>query len=342
MNFDESGIEYRDLVRTLRQKIRLARQNAVRSVNNELIVLYWEIGRSILKKQENAGWGAKIIDNLSHDLTKSFPGMKGLSPRNLKYMRKFAQIYPDVEIVQQVAAQIPWFHNCVLIDKIADYNERIWYIEQSIRNGWSRNVLVHQIESCLYKRQALLKDKTTNFDNTLQKPQSELAKQVLKDPYVFDFLSITEKTKEKEIENQLTKKISDFLLELGAGFAFIGNQYHIEVEKKDYYIDLLFYHMKLRCYIAIELKTGDFKPEYAGKINFYLSALDDLIKMPQDNPSIGIILCKTKNRITAEYALRDIAKPIGVSEYKLVGSIPNEFKTSLPSVEQLEAELEGI
>jgi predicted nuclease of restriction endonuclease-like (RecB) superfamily len=242
--------------------------------------------------------------------------------------------------VQQVAAQLPWFHNCILIDRIRTDDERRWYIQQTIQNGWSRNVLVHQIELGLYKRQVLVK-KTTNFDLTLRKPQSELAEQTIKDPYVFDFLTMGEEVREKDIEKQLLKHITKFLLELGTGFAFIGNQYHIEVKETDYYIDLLFYHTKLRCYIAIELKTGEFKPEYAGKINFYLSALDDLLKNPQDNPSIGMILCKMKNKLTVEYALRDMGKPIGVAEYKLVKSIPRKLKSSLPSVEELEAEFEN-
>lgn len=339
MNLPTIDSGYVELVNTLKQKIQLARQRAVLSVNRELVILYWEIGRSILEKQEKEGWGSKIIDRLSRDLCRSFPEMKGFSTRNLKYMQKFAVTYHDFEFVQQVAAQLPWFHNCVLIDRVKDNKERKWYIQQTIQNGWSRNILVHQIESDLYRRQALVK-KTTNFDLTLWRPQSELAKETLKDPYVFDFLALGEEVREKDIENQLLKHITKFLLELGAGFAFIGNQYHVEIEGTDYYIDLLFYHLKLRCFVAIELKTGEFKPEYAGKINFYLSAIDDLLKSPQDNPSIGMILCKTKNRLTVEYALRDISKPIGVAEYKLVRAIPQKLKASLPTVEELEAEFE--
>ncbi|PKP58171.1 MAG: DUF1016 domain-containing protein [Candidatus Altiarchaeales archaeon HGW-Altiarchaeales-1] len=331
--------DYAEFVNNLKQKILLARQKTVLSVNKELIILYWEIGQSILKKQEDEGWGAKIIDNLSGDLSKSFHEMKGFSTRNLKYMRKFAETYPDFEIVQQLAAQMPWFHNCILIDKVKDHTERMWYIQQAIENGWSRNVLVHQIESDLYVRQNKV-SKTTNFKKTLPSPQSDLAYQILKDPYLFGFLSTGEEAHEREIEKELTKHITHFLLELGAGFSFVGKQYHIEVADEDYYIDLLFYHLKLRCYVAIELKAGSFKPEYAGKINFYLSALDDLVKHPDDNPSIGIILCKTKNRITAEYALRDMTKPIGVAEYKIAESIPDELKTNLPTVEELEGELE--
>ncbi|MBL7208315.1 MAG: DUF1016 family protein, partial [Desulfobacterales bacterium] len=309
---------------------------AALAVSAQMVFLYWEIGNSILRKQENEGWGAKVIERLSQDLRNAFPEIKGLSSRNLKYMRKFAETYPDVEFVQQVAAQIPWFHNCVLIDKVKSKKEREWYIQQTIQNGWSRNVLVHQIETNLYDRKEHL---THNFDVTLPKPQSDLAKETLKDPYVFDFLTIGEEAHERDLENQLVMDITKFLLELEAGFSFVGRQYNLEVGDRDYFIDLLFYHLKLRCFVAIELKIGEFKPEYAGKINFYLSALDDLLKTEQDNPSIGIVLCKTKNRIIAEYALRDMSKPIGVSEYKLTEAIPEELKSSLPTIEELEAEL---
>lgn len=333
--------EYSELVNSLKQKILLAQQRAVLAVNKELVLLYWEIRKAILDKQHQQGWGAKIIDNLSRDLSQSFPELKGFSPRNLKYMRKFAEIYPDFEFVQQAAAQIPWFHNCILIDKIKNSNERRWYLQQTIQNGWSRNVLVHQIESELYQRQ-LLADKTTNFDVTLPVPQSDLANQMLKDPYIFDFLMIDEQAREREIEGQLLKHITKFLLELGAGFAFLGNQFHLEIDGVDYYINLLFYHLKLRCYVAIELKTGAFKPEYVGKINFYLSALDDRLKSPQDNLSIGMLLCKTKNKLTVDYALRDMSKPIGVAEYKLVKSIPKELKASLPTIEELEQSLREV
>lgn len=333
--------DYLELINTLKQKILLAQQRAVLAVNRELVILYWEIGKTILDKQHQLGWGAKIIDNLSRDLNQSFPELKGFSPRNLKYMRKFAETYPDFEFVQQVAAQIPWFHNCILIDKIKNSNERSWYLQKTIQNGWSRNVLVHQIESELYQRQ-FLSDKTTNFDVTLPAPQSELAQQMLKDPYIFDFIMIDEKAREREIEGQLLKHIAKFLLELGAGFAFIGNQFHLEIDGVDYYINLLFYHLKLRCYVAIELKTSAFKPEYVGKINFYLSALDDRVKSPQDNPSIGILLCKAKNKITVDYALRDMTKPIGVAEYKLVKAIPQELKASLPTIEELEHSLKQV
>ncbi|MBU1262901.1 DUF1016 family protein, partial [bacterium] len=252
-----------------------------------------------------------------------------------------AQLVRDIDGVNlpQVVTEIPWGHNVVLLEKIKGIKERLWYAEQIKLNGWSRNVLVHQIESDLYGRQAIAV-KTTNFPETLPYPQSELVEQTLKDPYIFDFLTLSEEVRERDIEKQLLKHITKFLLELGSGFAFIGNQYHVEIEGTDYYIDLLFYHLKLRCYVAIELKTGEFKPEYAGKINFYLSAIDEMLKSSQDNPSIGMILCKIKNRLTVEYALKDMSKPIGVAEYKMVRAIPKKLKASLPTVEELEAEFE--
>ncbi len=279
-----------------------------------------------------------MIDRLAQDLRREFPDMKGFSARNLKYMRAFAEAYPDKEFVQQPVAQIPWGHNVRTLDYVKDPAERIWYIRQTIEHGWSRNVLVHQIESGLYHRKGKA---ITNFDRTLPAPQSDLAREVLKDPYVFDFLGLTEDIRERELERQLIARIRDFLLELGVGFAFVGSQVHLEVGGEDFYLDLLFYHLKLRCYVVIELKTGEFKPEYAGKMNFYLSAVDDLFRHPDDRPSIGIILCKSKNKVIVEYALRDTTKPIGVSSYRLTRALPEELKESLPSVEELERELEG-
>lgn len=253
-------------------------------------------------------------------------------------MRKFAETYPGAQFVQATLAQITWYHNIALMEKLSDNQERIWYAEKTIENGWSRNVLAHQIESNLYQRQAV-ENKSTNFDKTLPAPQSELVKQTLKDPYVFDFLAIEEKFRESELEDQLLKHITKFLLELGAGFAFIGNQYPIEVSDKGYSIDLLFYHLKLRCFIVIELKTGEFKPEYAGKMNFYLSAVDEQINGETDNPSIGILLCKTKDKLIVEYALRDMSKPMGVSEYKIFNRIPDNLKEDIPDTEDFESEL---
>jgi len=266
-----SSIEgYEDFPQDLKQRIRHAQVRAALSVNRELVLLYWQIGREILNRQQQHGWGAKVIERLSADLRRAFPDMKGFSPRNLKYMRAFAEAYPDEQFVQQLAAQIPWFHNCVILDKVKDKIEREWYIRQTIQHGWSRTILVHQIESGLFHRQGKA---ITNFECTLPKPQSELAQQLLKDPYSFDFLSLAEKAKERDLEKALINHIRDFLLELGVGFAFVGNQYHLEIGDQDFYLDLLFYHLRLRCFIVIDLKMGDFKPEDSGKMNFYLSAV---------------------------------------------------------------------
>ena len=329
---------YLDTLNSIKQKVKSAQIKAALAVNSEMVILYWEIGKTILERQAQEGWGAKIIDRLAHDLLSAFPDLKGFSSRNLKYMRKLAEVYPDLSFVQQVAAQIPWAHNMVILDKLNVHPERLWYINKTIENGWSRNVLVCQIESNLYQRQALT-EKTSNFKSTLPAPQSDLAQEMLKDPYKFDFLTIGQEAKELEIEKELTKHITKFLLELGAGFAFVGRQYHLEIGKKDYYIDLLFYHVKLKSYIVIELKCGDFKPEYTGKMNFYLSAVDDLLKGEDDNNSIGLILCKTKDKFTAEYALRDVNKPVGISEFKLSEVLPKELKASLPTIEEIEGEL---
>ena len=250
-------------------------------------------------------------------------------------MAKFAQEYTDEQFVQTVSAQIPWSHNIDIMDKVKDASQRKWYIEKTIQNGWSHNVLVHQIASKLYESQELA-EKTTNFDKLLLPPQSELALQTLKDPYVFDFIPFREDMIERDIETALTKNITAFLLELGTGFAFLGNQYHLNVGGEDFYIDLLFYNLNLRCYVVIELKTGEFKPEYAGKLNFYLSAVDGELKKDSDNPTIGLLLCKCKNSLVAEYALRDMNKPIGVSDYKLFGELPDEYKEQLPSIEDIQ------
>jgi len=331
---------YLQILDELKSKIRTAQTKAALSVNSQLVILYWEIGKTILERQNKEGWGAKVVQTLAMDLQDSFPQMKGLSDRNLKYMRKFAETYPDFEFVQQVAAQLPWFHNVVLLDKVKTEKQRIWYAKKTIENGWSRNILVHQIESKLYERQALGENKTNNFSTTLPAPQSELVQEIIKDPYNFDFLTLTEKSQERDLEDGLMKNLTSFLLELGKGFAFVGQQYHLEIGEQDYYLDLLFYNTKLHCYVVFELKMGAFKPEYAGKVNFYLSAIDSLLKTEYDEPSIGIILCKSKNKIVAEYALRDMSKPIGVSEYNITQVLSEELKTTLPTIEELEQELE--
>jgi len=320
----------------LKVRIREARVRAALSVNRELILLYWEIGRDILQRQQEEGWGAKVIERLSTDLRKEFPDVKGFSPRNLKYMRSFAEAWPDPVFVQQVAAQIPWFHNCVILDKLSNREFREWYIHKTIENGWSRNVLVHQIESGLIEREGRA---VTNFSSALPAPQSDLARAMLKDPYIFDFLGIGEDAAERELERALLDHIREFLLELGVGFAFVGSQYRLDVGGKDFSIDLLFYHLKLRSYVVIDLKIGEFLPEYAGKMNFYLSAVDDLLRHLDDNPSIGIVLCKSRNRIIAEYALRDMEKPIGVAGYELTTSLPEDLRGRLPTVDELEEEL---
>ncbi|HEV2495725.1 MAG TPA: PDDEXK nuclease domain-containing protein [Terriglobia bacterium] len=328
---------YASLLNELKERIRAAQVRAGLAVNRELVSLYWSIGRDILARQKEQGWGAKIVDRLAADLRKAFPEMTGFSPRNLSYMRSFAEAWPDEQFVQQLAAQIPWFHNCVILDQVKSIAEREWYIRQTIQNGWSRNVLVHQIESGLYRRQGKA---LTNFTRTLPAPQSELAQQVVKDPYNFEFLSLAKEARERELEHALIDHLRDFLIELGVGFAFVGSQYPIQVGDEEFRIDLLFYHLRLRCFVALDLKMGQFQPEHSGKMNFYLSAIDDLLRQPGDQPSIGMVLCKSQNKVVAEYALRDLRKPVGVSEYRLTEALPKRLRGSLPTIEELEAELE--
>ncbi len=327
---------YHNFLEDLKNKVALSRHQAVLSVNRELILLYHLIGAKIIENQQSYGWGAKIIDQLSWDLKNAFPDMKGFSPRNLKYMRKFAEEYPDSQFVQQVAAQIPWFHIVTVMDKVSNRQDRIFYMKNVIENNWSRSTMINQIENKLHQRQG---QAITNFKDKLPFVQSDLAHYTLKDPYIFDFLATSNKANEREMEKYLIHHVEKFLLELGAGFAFIGSQYHLEVGDQDFYIDLLFYHLKLHCYVVVELKDQDFKPEYAGKMNFYLSAVDDLVKTDHDNPSIGIILCKSKNNSLAKYALRDMSKPIGLTQYKLRKALPQAIKNDLPTIKQLETEL---
>ena len=327
--------EYLTVFNEIKTKIRSARKNALIALNSEMIILYWNIGNIINAKSK---WGNKFIENLARDIKLEFPATKGYSIRNLKYMAKFAKT-TNSEIVQTISAQLSWSHNTVLLDKIKDEKKRLWYANKTIENGWTLDTMEQQIESGMYERQVSAK-KTSNYQTRLPEPQGDLATQTLKDPYVFDFITYRDGMVEQEIENELCRNITKFLLELGNGFAFVGNQYHLEIENEDFYIDLLFYHLKLRCYVVIELKTGSFKPEYAGKLNFYLSAVDDLLKTDNDNPSIGILLCKNKKGMIAEYALRDIEKPIGVSEYKLFGKLPQKYKKLLPSAEDIEKHIE--
>lgn len=327
---------YADWLGDLKSRIQSARMRAALAVNSELVRLYWEIGRDILARQQQQGWGTKVIERLAADLRNEFQDMKGFSRANMLYMRAFAEAWPDEAIVQQLVGQLPWGQNLVIMTKVKSREEREWYARKTFEHGWSRNILVMQIESRLYQRQGKA---ITNFERTLPPPQSDLVTQALKDPYLFDFLGLGYETHERELERGLTAHITRFLLELGAGFSYVGRQVHLEVAGEDFYLDLLFYHLKLRCYVVIELKANDFKPEYAGKMNFYLSAVDDLLRHPGDEPTIGLILCKNKKQLIVEYALRDSNKPIGVSEYLLTEILPSELEGSLPTVEQLEAEL---
>lgn len=328
--------EYATLLTELKEQIRSSQSRAALSVNRELVLLYWRIGGRILDRQEAEGWGAKVIDRLSADLRKAFPDMKGFSVRNLKYMRSFAGAYRRESIVQQVAALIPWFHNCILLDSVKDPEERLWYTEQTVANGWSRNVLVHQIETGLYER---FGKAVTNFPETLQGVESGATGALLKDPYFFDFLSLGKQASERELEKGLVEHVRQFLLELGVGFAFVGSQVHLEVGGQDFYLDLLFYHYRLRRFIIVDLKATEFRPEYTGKMNFYLSAVDDLFRQEGDGSSVGVVLCKTRNRVVAEYALRDLGQPLGISTYVLGRALPDSVAGTLPTVEELETEL---
>lgn len=326
---------YQDLLARLKNQIRTAQVRAAVTVNQELVLLYWGIGKEILTRQKEDGWGTRVIERLAKDLRSEFPDMQGLSPRNLGYMKAFAEAWPDEPILQQVVAKLPWGHNVRLLDLVKNPDERLWYVEQAIQNGWSRNILVMQVESGLFRRQGKA---ITNFQATLPAPQSDLAQQLTKDPYNFDFLTLTSEAQERDLERGLLEHLRQFLMELGVGFALVGSQVPLDVGGEDFRIDLLLYHLKLRCYVVIDLKMTPFKPEYAGKMNFYLSAVDDLLRHPDDKPSIGLILCKTKNRIIAEYALRNTATPMGVSEFRHLEKLPEQLKGTLPTIEEIEAE----
>jgi predicted nuclease of restriction endonuclease-like (RecB) superfamily len=330
---------YSDWLTDLKHRIHHAQQRASLAVNRELIQLYWQIGQDILQRQAEQGWGAKVIERLAHDLRTAFPEMKGFSRSNLMYMRAFAESWPDAEIVQQAVGQLPWGHNLVLLSKLKDASQRLAYAQATLEHNWSRNVLVMQIETGLLARQGKA---VTNFEARLPKAQSDLARESLKDPYRFDFLNLTEEAQERAVESALVRHVTEFLLELGAGFAFVGRQVLLDVGGEDFFIDLLFYHLKLRCYVVIELKTGKFKPEHLGQLGFYLTAVDRQIKGEQDNASIGLLLCKSKNKVVAEYALSDKNQPMGIAEYKLQEALPAELETDLPSIEQIEQELTDI
>lgn len=328
---------YGEFLENIKADIQESQMRAALSVTKELIMLYWRIGKMLAEKIDKEGWGAKTIERIAKDLVSAFPDISGFSVRNLQYMKKFAGSYKDVNCATAVA-QIPWGHNITLMEKVDTLEKRLWYVNQTLKNGWSRSVLDHWIESDLYNRQGKA---ITNFKQTLPSSQSDLVEQTLKDPYNFSFLALDKKHREKELERGLIEHIQNFLLELGEGFAFVGRQYKIEVEDEEYSIDLLFYHLKLRCYFIVELKTTAFDPRDVGQMNFYLSAVDDILRHSSDNPSIGILICKTKNKVKVEYALRRCTSPISVASYetKITKSLPKELKASLPTVEEIEAEL---
>ena len=346
--------DYKNWLLEVKQSFAKAQIKAAVKVNSTLLEFYWQLGSEIVEKQQTSQWGSGFLKQLSQDLSAEFSGVKGFSLNNLQYIKRWFLFYnqggnsnsPNCgtscstigqHLITQII-QIPWGHNLKIISKCTGQDEALFYVKNTITHGWSRNVLVHQIESCLYQREGKA---VTNFEKTLPKAQSDLALQTLKDPYLFDFLTLTKDHNERELEQALVSHITDFLVELGAGFAYVGKQVHLDVGDQDFYLDLLFYHLKLRCYVVVELKTGDFKPEYAGKLSFYLTAVDKQLKAEQDNPTIGLLLCKNRNKIIAEYALSDNSKPIGVSEYQLSQALPDNFKSSLPSIKEIELELAG-
>ncbi|CAH1525979.1 conserved hypothetical protein [Vibrio owensii] len=334
-----TDLEYQNWLLTLKQQVQQSQQKASLAVNAELVALYWSIGNQIAIKQQDQGWGTKVVEQLAQDLKQAFPSMKGLSRSNLMSMRAFALAWPDFEsnsIVQQAVGQIPWGHNVLIIQKLEEYEERLWYATEVVKNGWSRAVLAHQVESGLLKRTG---NAVNNFEITLPQPNSELAAQTLKDPYNFDFLDLNIEAKERDIENALMKHITAFLLELGSGFALVGQQYNLNVGGDDFFIDLLFYHLNLRCYVVIELKADKLTPKDVGQLDFYLSAVDGELKRADDAPTIGLLLCKERNRVVAEYAVRNKTSPIGIAEYKLSEMLPREIQGQLPSIEDIEATL---
>lgn len=328
--------DYVQWLADIKNRVSAARHKAALAVNAELVSLYWHIGRDILQRQAAQGWGSKVIDRLGRDLREAFPEMKGFSRANLLYMRAFAEAWTDFEIVQQSVGQLPWGHNVLLLNRIKEQEARLFYVQKAIVENWSRATLEVHIKNRLHERQGKA---VTNFAARLPAPTSALAQETLKDPYLFDFLSLGEDAQEREIENALMQHITRFLLELSNGFAFVGRQYRLEVNGDEFFIDLLFYHIRLKCYVVVELKATAFKPEHAGQLNFYLAAVDAQIKAPDDHPTIGLLLCKTQNRLVAEYALSGIDKPIGIAEYELVRALPEPLVTNLPTVEQLENEL---
>jgi predicted nuclease of restriction endonuclease-like (RecB) superfamily len=333
---------YASLLALTKERIRSAQIKAALQVNSEMILLYWDMAQDIVQAQEAATWGDGFLVQMSKDLQAEFPGIKSFSVRNLQFMKKWFLYWTESKIkTKQLVSQlakVPWGQNLVIISKSESIHESIYYIQQTIENNWSRSTLNHQIESKLYRRKGRA---LSNFSAKLPKPQSDLAQELLKDPYQFDFLTIRERHDERELEKALMEQLTKFLLELGEGFAFVGQQYKLSVDEEDFFIDLLFYHIRLHCYVVVELKTVKFKPEFAGKLNFYVSAVDGILKSAEDKPTIGLLICKSKSKTIVEYSLKDIQKPIGVSEYKLTKVLPSEIKSSLPSIEDVEAELDG-
>ena len=338
-SLSEMSDAYLKFIEEVKSEIQKKRISVVLNANSSMICLYWDIGRGILKKQEEEGWGAKIIDRIAKDLKDAFPEMSGFSPRNIKYMRKFAESWPDFEIVQRVVAQIPWRTNISLMDKLKDEESRIWYAYKVIENGWSKTILDLQIESRLMERTGR---SVNNFPAALPPEDSDLVNQVFKDPYLFDFLGTDMPRREIEIERQLTEHIQSFLLELGQGFAFVGRQVHLEVGGDDFYLDLLFYHLKLRCFVVVELKACDFEPGFISQLNMYQNVVNDILRHPDDKPTIGLLLVKGKNETVVEYSLAGYQNPIGVAEWKnqMAKALPEELRSSLPSIEDIEKELE--
>jgi predicted nuclease of restriction endonuclease-like (RecB) superfamily len=334
--------DYASFFNEIKNQLKIAQLYTAKAVNTQVLQFYWQLGHDILRIQSlKKHWGNKLLEQLSHDMQALTPGLSGFSKRSLEYMRLLATIYPSLEeFTQQPAAQLPWSHIQLLLDKFKiDPIRRAWYAAQTLAYGWSRPTLNTQIKSQLYERQGMEGNKSSNFKEQLPSPQSDLAHDMLKNPYNFDFLTISTDAQEREIEKALTTHIRDFLLELGAGFSFIGTQIPLEIDGEEFFIDILFYHLKLRCFVVCEIKAKKFKPADLGQLSFYLAAVDQTLRHEHDNPTIGILLCESRSKIIAEYALKNINAPIGVSEYTLAKNLPKEFKTNLPSIEEIENEL---
>lgn len=334
----EAPPDYAAWLAALKARIHQERLRVVLTSNAAMVLLYWDIGRSILDKQSAQGWGSRVIDRLATDLREAFPEMKGFSPRNLKYMRAFAGAWPDRQIVQAPLAQLTWYHHIALLEKLNNPEIRLWYAARTLEHGWSRNILALQIETQAHQRSGKAQ---TNFPATLPPSDSDMAEQVFKDPYLFDFLGTDVPRREAELEQGLIAHIQKFLLELGQGFAFVGRQVHLEIGEDDFYLDLLFYHLKLRRYVVIELKARKFQPGDGTQLGMYMTAVDRLLCHPDDKPTLGLLLVKEKNRVLVEYALNGSTKPIGVAEWdtQLTQALPEELQSSLPTIEQIEAEL---